>query len=197
MFCEPACTEWSILGKAHCQRPHACSIVDTAAAVRQVIEDLQEECGKYGTVVTVAVPRPPDPANAKAAFGYGNYGKVCQRLASELHAASSTATHVASHTSVPTSVSYARRLCSESFAALHLHMRTGPCRQFPGCAHRLSEVCPVSDFFLPSVSVQAFVQFGDEDQAKVARDAIHGRLFAGVTVEVTFISAQDFTVAAS
>jgi hypothetical protein len=42
-----------------------------------VIQDLHDECGKYGSVVAVAIPRPPDPATAAAAFGSGNYGKVC------------------------------------------------------------------------------------------------------------------------
>ena len=43
----------------------------------QVIQDLHEECGKYGSVVAVVIPRPHDPATSAAAFGTGNIGKVC------------------------------------------------------------------------------------------------------------------------
>jgi len=49
----------------------------TCGACAQVIQDLHDECGKYGSVVAVAIPRPPDPATAAAAFGTGNFGKVC------------------------------------------------------------------------------------------------------------------------
>ena len=42
----------------------------------QVIQDLYEECGKYGQLVSVIVPRPPNPAAAMELFGSNNYGKV-------------------------------------------------------------------------------------------------------------------------
>jgi hypothetical protein len=42
----------------------------------QVIQDLYEECGKYGQLVSVIVPRPPNPASAMELFGSNNYGKV-------------------------------------------------------------------------------------------------------------------------
>ena len=42
----------------------------------EVIQDLAEECGKYGVVTKVLVPRPPVPAQAPAVFGSNNYGKV-------------------------------------------------------------------------------------------------------------------------
>ena len=42
----------------------------------QVIQDLQEECSKYGRVLRVLVPRPPNPAASKELFGSNNYGKV-------------------------------------------------------------------------------------------------------------------------
>ena len=44
--------------------------------VLQVILDLQEECGKYGMVESVKVPRPALPAQAPALFGTSNFGKV-------------------------------------------------------------------------------------------------------------------------
>ncbi len=44
--------------------------------VAQVIQDLQEECSKYGQVLRVLVPRPPNPAAANELFGSNNYGKV-------------------------------------------------------------------------------------------------------------------------
>lgn len=44
--------------------------------VAQVIQDLYEECGKYGQLVSVIVPRPPNPAAAMELFGSNNYGKV-------------------------------------------------------------------------------------------------------------------------
>jgi len=43
-----------------------------------VIEDLRDECTKFGAVVAVTVPRPPDADNAAAVFGTGNFGKVRQ-----------------------------------------------------------------------------------------------------------------------
>ena len=42
----------------------------------QVIQDLYEECGKYGQLVRVIVPRPPVPASVMELFGSNNYGKV-------------------------------------------------------------------------------------------------------------------------
>lgn len=45
-------------------------------SVVQVIQDLYEECGKYGKIVRVIVPRPPNPASAMELFGSNNYGKV-------------------------------------------------------------------------------------------------------------------------
>lgn len=38
----------------------------------EVMQDLQEECGKVGNVVDLKVPKPSDPSMA----GQGNYGKV-------------------------------------------------------------------------------------------------------------------------
>lgn len=43
----------------------------------QVIQDLHEECGKYGQLLHVIVPRPPNPVSAMELFGSNNYGKVC------------------------------------------------------------------------------------------------------------------------
>ena len=42
----------------------------------QVIQDLQEECSKYGQVLRVLVPRPPNLAASNELFGSNNYGKV-------------------------------------------------------------------------------------------------------------------------
>jgi hypothetical protein len=44
----------------------------------------------------------------------------------------------------------------------------------------------------PCLSLQAFAQFADPLSAQAAKDAIHGRLFAGSTVEVNYITAQQF-----
>lgn len=41
-----------------------------------MIQDLHEECGKYGQLARVIVPRPPVPASAMELFGSNNYGKV-------------------------------------------------------------------------------------------------------------------------
>ena len=43
----------------------------------EVIQDLHEECGKYGAIRAVHVPRPPNPkVLAASVFGTGTYGKV-------------------------------------------------------------------------------------------------------------------------
>ena len=42
------------------------------------------------------------------------------------------------------------------------------------------------------LSLQAFAQFANPLSAQAAKDAIHGRLFAGSTVEVNYITAQQF-----
>ena len=44
--------------------------------VLQVIEDLNEECGKYGLILQVHVPRPSNPAALAQLFGTQHYGKV-------------------------------------------------------------------------------------------------------------------------
>ena len=51
----------------------------------QVIQDLHEECGKYGQLLHVIVPRPPNPASAMELFGSNNYGKVGFRYLSRQH----------------------------------------------------------------------------------------------------------------
>ena len=40
--------------------------------------------------------------------------------------------------------------------------------------------------------LQAFAQFANPAGAQAAKDAIHGRLFAGRTVEVGYITMQQF-----
>lgn len=45
----------------------------------QVIDDLRDECAKFGAVLEVKVPRPPNPALAPQLFGTNNYGKVRDR----------------------------------------------------------------------------------------------------------------------
>lgn len=59
-----------------------CNTADTRGALTsglllQVIEDLREECSKYGQVLKVVVPRPPVPQQAFSLFNQQNYGKVC------------------------------------------------------------------------------------------------------------------------
>ena len=46
--------------------------------------------------------------------------------------------------------------------------------------------------FTPCLQLQAFAQFANPLSAQAAKDAIHGRLFAGSTVEVNYITAQQF-----
>ena len=43
-----------------------------------------------------------------------------------------------------------------------------------------------------SFLLQAFAQFANPTGAQAAKDAIHGRLFAGSTVEVGYITTQQF-----
>lgn len=50
--------------------------------------------------------------------------------------------------------------------------------------------CPVSADGCGGV--QAFVAFADAESAAKAKAAIHGRLFAGITVQVFFISQEHF-----
>lgn len=40
------------------------------------MEDLREECSKYGGVAEILVPRPNPPALSEQLFGSGHYGKV-------------------------------------------------------------------------------------------------------------------------
>ena len=42
---------------------------------------------------------------------------------------------------------------------------------------------------------QAFVAFADASGAAAAKAAIHGRLFAGITVQATFLTPEQFTTA--
>ena len=44
------------------------------------MEDLREECSKYGQVLKVVVPRPPVPQQAFSLFNQQNYGKVWLRF---------------------------------------------------------------------------------------------------------------------
>lgn len=83
---------------------------------KDVIEDLREECGKYGQVIEVKVPRPPVPQLSAQYMGSQHYG-------------------------------------------------------------------------------QAFIQFLDNESAIKAREAIHGRMFAGSTVQAVFVTAQSYATA--
>ena len=47
-----------------------------AEPIGQVIEDIQEECAKYGQILAISVPRPADPSQSAQVFGQGNFGKV-------------------------------------------------------------------------------------------------------------------------
>ena len=42
----------------------------------QITEDIQEECGKYGKILAIVVPRPSNPATSAQVFGQGSFGKV-------------------------------------------------------------------------------------------------------------------------
>lgn len=39
--------------------------------------------------------------------------------------------------------------------------------------------------------LQAFVEFADAEGAQQARNAIHGRMFAGQQVQMTFLTAEE------
>jgi hypothetical protein len=47
----------------------------TTKTTTQVLADLAQECGKYGMVLGLKVPRPP-PGTAAGMIGTGNFGKV-------------------------------------------------------------------------------------------------------------------------
>lgn len=83
----------------------------------EVIEDLKDECSKFGEVISVSVPRPGDPSTSAAVFNTGNFGK-------------------------------------------------------------------------------GFVHFADAGGAVKAREAIHGRLFAGITVQALFVDEDAYATAA-
>lgn len=57
-------------------RLHHTDSIFSSILTLQVIEDLREECSKYGQVIKVIVPRPPIPQQAIALFNQQNYGKV-------------------------------------------------------------------------------------------------------------------------
>ena len=42
---------------------------------------------------------------------------------------------------------------------------------------------------------QAYVAFADASGAAAAKAAIHGRLFAGITVQATFLTIEQFNAA--
>jgi hypothetical protein len=46
-----------------------------------------------------------------------------------------------------------------------------------------------------TVPLQAFVQFYEVPAAQAAKEAMHGRIFAGIQVHATFITAQAYAVA--
>lgn len=79
----------------------------------EVLEDLKDECSKFGDVVAISVPRPADPSTSAAVFNTGSFGK-------------------------------------------------------------------------------GFVHFKDVSGAIKAREAIHGRLFAGITVQALFVDEDAF-----
>lgn len=75
---------WLIVGKTDSEivkgvawQLHRLSLILTCGLLLQVIEDLREECSKYGQVLKVVVPRPPVPQQAYTLFNQQNYGKVC------------------------------------------------------------------------------------------------------------------------
>ena len=42
----------------------------------QIIDDLKEECSKFGQLLHIVVPRPVDPSQSASLIGQGFYGKV-------------------------------------------------------------------------------------------------------------------------
>ena len=46
-------------------------------------------------------------------------------------------------------------------------------------------------------ALQIFVCMANVDGAKAAKDAVHGRMFAGATVEVAFVSGEKYARAAA
>ncbi len=51
-------------------------MVEVVGSCPQVIQDLGEECGKFGQVLSVVVPRPTDPSTYASLYGQYNFGKV-------------------------------------------------------------------------------------------------------------------------
>eukprot|EP00955_Chlamydomonas_euryale_P044856 352987-Chlamydomonas_euryale.AAC.2 len=54
------------------------SVLADDSEYAEVIDDLREECNRHApnSVISVKVPRPPQPAHSGAYFGQGNFGKV-------------------------------------------------------------------------------------------------------------------------
>lgn len=170
------------------------------------MDDLRDECDAHapGAVQGVKVPRPPEPQLAEQYMGQGNYGKVGEkgdRLgvgpgASRL----GTVRDVGVQTWRPKGWAAA---CVPHVPNLQpAPPRSCRCRTSYGCCnipHCSSAVLengiPFADEVQPCCNthcVQAFVSFSAPTAAQRARAAIHGRLFAGNTVSVSYITAEEF-----
>lgn len=138
----------------------------------QVIEDIQEECGKYGKITAIVVPRPADPSTAAQVFGQGNFGKVFtdsdpkDRLFSE---------------------TWFNQLACITSTERVFHDR--PCQR---CLPSFKDQNDIKLSESHYSSMQAFVHFEDSSSCQKSKDAVHGRLFAGVSLQASFITAKDF-----
>jgi hypothetical protein len=135
----------------------------------EVVADINEECGKFGTVLRVGAPRPADPATAAEV-------RRCAALCCAV-------------------LRCAALCCAVRIRSLaggqpgHSNAR----RQPPPAPRTAAAARPLQAVAAPgSTYGDAFVQFLDVEAAKQARAAINGRLFAGVAVRVDFMQPQPF-----
>ena len=142
----------------------------------QVIEDLREECSKYGQVMKVVVPRPPIPQQAHALFNQQNYGKVSP---------------VVKFFGGFTNCECSDRPMLNDYSMI----ASQACMIFNECGSIVTVFWQFTIRYFsltPCLYLQAFALFANPLSAQAAKDAIHGRLFAGSTVEVNYITAQQF-----
>lgn len=125
-------------------------------------DDLRGECERHGAVAALKVPRPANPAEAAALIHTGPYGKV---------GCTQTVGGMAAACYGPAEPPPPRTRCARqrSDRATHPCLPTHPPRH-----------------------AQAYVEFVDDNGAVAAKEAIHGRTFAGNLVQAVFITPPSF-----
>ena len=186
-FCPALCrdgVEACWLGCSHAAESSGCIICRQARLGRhaecprvQVLEDVREECGRCGVVVDVKIPKPSDPAQTQALMGKNDYGMVSPLLLRPHSMAGQQNGHCSGHSATCTPDCHSRL-----FVVLHWIS-----------SHRL--FCGLSG--LMGADLQVFVCMANIDGAKATKEAIHGRMFAGATVEVNFVDGKKYAVVAA